>query len=230
MSCVETRRRLDDYLDDALTPLERREVEAHLNGCPDCRAELASVGALLDTVADLKERKLEPGRDLWPSIRSHLADSTGRARRSWRSRLGLDTPRFVWQFAAAALVLVVGIGLGVTWLARSPLFAPGGLLAGGSAAVADTSAAGLPRQLASLDAEVSATRVEVRAVASADSAAAGSWEVFDQNLQLLDSAIRDSRAALARDPDNPILQKSLFSAYQKQLELLRWASRLVHQG
>jgi anti-sigma factor RsiW len=230
MSCVETRRRLDDFLDDALTPLERREVEAHLNGCPKCRAELASVGALLDTVADLKERKLEPGRDLWPSIRFHLADPTGRARRSWRSRLGLDTPRFVWQFAGAALVLVVGIGLGAAWLARSPLFTPGGLLGGGSAAVADTSAAGLPRQLASLDAEVSVTRGEVRAVVSADSAAAGSWEVFDQNLQLLDSAIRDSRAALARDPDNPILQKSLLSAYQKQLELLRWASRLVHQG
>lgn len=229
MSCAEIRRRLDDYLDDVLPSEERREVEAHLASCGECRAELSSIGALLDTVADLKSRRMEPARDLWPEIRGHLTDPSGKARRTWRSRLGLDSPRFVWQFAAAGVLLVAALGFGIARVVRSPLL-PAAMVGRGMAAAADTSAAGLPRQLASLDAQVSSTRADVRQAVAADSASVGPWKVFEQNLQVLDGAIRDSRAALSRDPDNPILQKSLLSAYQKQLELLRWASRLVHQG
>ena len=36
---------LSAYLDDELAPAARREVEAHLAGCPDCRAELDDVAA-----------------------------------------------------------------------------------------------------------------------------------------------------------------------------------------
>jgi hypothetical protein len=57
-----------------------------------------------------------------------------------------------------------------------------------------------------------------------------SWRLFDQGLAVLDQAIKDSRAALERDPNNPILQKSLLAAYQKQLELIRWANRVVRQS
>lgn len=38
--CDRVRDRIDPYLDRDLTPAETREVEAHLAGCPDCRAEL----------------------------------------------------------------------------------------------------------------------------------------------------------------------------------------------
>ena len=37
---------LSGYLDGALTQRERQRVSLHLEGCPDCRRELAELGAL----------------------------------------------------------------------------------------------------------------------------------------------------------------------------------------
>jgi anti-sigma factor RsiW len=44
---------LDEYYDDELSPARRRQVEAHLGGCPSCRAELEQMrrlSTLLDEV------------------------------------------------------------------------------------------------------------------------------------------------------------------------------------
>jgi Putative zinc-finger len=48
---------LSAYLDDALAPDERRRVQAHLESCPECRRELAS---LRETVALLQ--RVQPAR------------------------------------------------------------------------------------------------------------------------------------------------------------------------
>ena len=57
MICHDARESLSAFLDEALAPDERREVAAHLEGCPDCRRELAR---LEQTVALL--RRVEPAR------------------------------------------------------------------------------------------------------------------------------------------------------------------------
>ena len=57
MTCHDARERLSAYLDDALAPDERRDVAAHLEGCAECRRELARLDA---TVALL--RRVEPAR------------------------------------------------------------------------------------------------------------------------------------------------------------------------
>ena len=57
MTCHDARESLSAFLDEALAPDERREVAAHLEGCPDCRRELAR---LEQTVALL--RRVEPVR------------------------------------------------------------------------------------------------------------------------------------------------------------------------
>lgn len=44
--CEGVRGRIDPYLDDDLAPGEAAEVEAHLQGCPDCRSELAAARRL----------------------------------------------------------------------------------------------------------------------------------------------------------------------------------------
>jgi hypothetical protein len=40
MNCYETRELLSTLLDEALDTREREEIQAHLDGCPDCRREL----------------------------------------------------------------------------------------------------------------------------------------------------------------------------------------------
>jgi hypothetical protein len=57
MTCHDARESLSAFLDEALAPDGRREVAAHLEGCPDCRRELAR---LEQTVALL--RRVEPAR------------------------------------------------------------------------------------------------------------------------------------------------------------------------
>ncbi|HTI56573.1 MAG TPA: zf-HC2 domain-containing protein [Verrucomicrobiae bacterium] len=57
MTCHDTRESLSAFLDEALAPEQRREVAAHLEGCADCRRELAR---LEQTVALL--RRVEPAR------------------------------------------------------------------------------------------------------------------------------------------------------------------------
>ena len=225
MSCRETLERLDDYLDDALSTGGRRQVEEHLNRCDRCRKELASLGALLDTAQELSARRVEPGRDLWPGIERRLAGSP--RPRPWHSRRWFGSPALLWRIAGAAAVLVVGLFL----VQRAANVGPiSGRETAGAPKGADAGAP-LDEQLVSLDTEVNSVRRDVSAAAGGmDNAAVGSWEVFDSNLQVLDQAIRESRAALARDPENPVLQKSLLGAYQKQLELLRWASRILQQG
>ena len=57
MTCNEARESLSAYLDEALAPDERSLVDAHLEGCAECRRELV---ALRGTVALLQ--RVEPAR------------------------------------------------------------------------------------------------------------------------------------------------------------------------
>ncbi len=87
----------------------------------------------------------------------------------------------------------------------------------------------LSAELAALDAEYEASLSQV--VHAAEAAGEGSrdsgWSVFERNLSVLDEAIRESRQALEHDPGNPFLQRVLLHAYQRQLDLLRWAHRVI---
>ena len=50
--------------------------------------------------------------------------------------------------------------------------------------------------------------------------------VLERNLAVIDDAIRQSRAALARDPRSRFLDQQLNSALDKKVELLRTAALL----
>ena len=230
--------RLDAYLDDALPATERREVESHLAACEQCRDELASIGALLDTAHDLRARSREPGPDLWPGIAARI-QTTGTKPQSADSRSLLRTPAsprrqgwpLSWRWAlvtvGTAALFIVALRFGPR-LAGVDAVAPGGTVPSGPVRLA---AAPLEETADGLAAEVSRVRASLEQSATADSIASGdAWSVFDQNLVVLDGAIKDARTALDRDPDNPVIQRSLLTAYQKQLDLLRWASRVVRQS
>jgi len=290
MNHTDAKARLDDYFDGTLSPDLHREMEAHLAGCPRCREELSSVGALLDTVAEMRGKQVAPSRDLWPEIVAQIACGPrdevqrggvsvrrrycGRATDGWNPLRGAIGDRWVpWSWlagavglAAAALLLVAVFGgkdgrLRSTGGAGGTGGKPGAPIS--SATLSADGAAGImTRELAMLDAQVESSRrsvrpaggtgttdtatdittepagdstvdgtVDIKADVKADTTAVTpSWRLFDQGLAVLDSAIKDSRAALERDPSNPVLQKSLLAAYQKQLELIRWANRVVRQS
>ena len=83
---------LHAYLDSALAPGERVNLEAHLNSCPACTEDLARARRLFLAIGGMSEESL--GRDLTPAVLQAL------------SRL----PRWVPSLAIGELLGALGIG------------------------------------------------------------------------------------------------------------------------
>ncbi|MCW2743209.1 MAG: putative transrane anti-sigma factor [Blastococcus sp.] len=106
MTCPEAATGMGAYVLDALEPGERARMEQHLAECPSCAAELAEFGALpalLDSVRpeDLRPVALEPSPGMFDRL---WAAASPPARR--RSR--------TWALVAAAVLAVLGTGVGVS--------------------------------------------------------------------------------------------------------------------
>jgi anti-sigma factor (TIGR02949 family) len=76
MACEDTFRRLDDYIDRALTPAETELVEKHLQTCEMCAKEYRFEAALLQEV----RRKLGRIRAPW-GLTDRIMNSLAQAAR-----------------------------------------------------------------------------------------------------------------------------------------------------
>ncbi|MEL7062071.1 MAG: hypothetical protein AAGN46_18735, partial [Acidobacteriota bacterium] len=169
---------------------------------------------------------IEPTRDLWPEIRGRLEPRRPRRRR----------PR---PALAAAAGLVLGLAVGVIGgRAFDILDRPAG-----SAPAIVPVAASLsedPHQMIdTLEAEVLRTKEQLwlsalsrssqaLAVGADGSSSTGNLDarrrVIEDNLEIIDRALDDIRAALVQDPSNPRLQRALMATHRRSLELLRTLS------
>jgi anti-sigma factor RsiW len=60
LSCAELVELVTEYLDDALTPEERRRFDEHLGGCRGCRAYVDQMRKTIDATGRLREEELDP--------------------------------------------------------------------------------------------------------------------------------------------------------------------------
>jgi len=102
MSCDLFPELLSAYLDGALLPPEREQLEAHLAQCPACRARLASLRAVKHVLARLPSRESPPG-----AVRARV-ESLRFVHRTSRARV------------LAAVVAAVALGAAGLLLARRP--------------------------------------------------------------------------------------------------------------
>ena len=117
MRCAELEILLADYLDGAVSGVEKSAVEAHLAGCAAC-AELARDAAGAVAFMD-RAATVEPPPGMVARI---LADDRIRLSRSWSERLFGFVPQFVggfvWQprLAMGVAMVVLSIAmLGRMW-------------------------------------------------------------------------------------------------------------------
>ena len=68
-TCLETVRRLDDYLDRQLTEMERHEVERHLETCDRCLQRFRFEAAVVDNLRTKLRRVTVPS-----ALESRLRD------------------------------------------------------------------------------------------------------------------------------------------------------------
>ena len=75
MNCKEICELLTTYLDGEVTPEERVYIEAHLPGCPQCRAELEALSntrASLRSVLKSMAEEVTPPVQAWEKVRARL--------------------------------------------------------------------------------------------------------------------------------------------------------------
>lgn len=113
LPCRWTRSRLPLLAGGDLLGFERRRVERHLVGCPECRRQLASMQAALDVLrmaATCDPAPSSPAASIWPELSRQIRESRRPRRTVW--------PRLLaWPGAALAASLLLTLG-GVTLFRR----------------------------------------------------------------------------------------------------------------
>ena len=130
----------------------------------------------LSPLVERLPRSIEPARDLWPGIEGRL-ERRPAARRRW----------LVVLAAAAVIIIAAASSLATAWFL------------GGREQPAAVASAGDDREAVYLRA--TAALAQELAV-SRDDLAPETVAVLDRNLEIIDRAIAESRAALAADPSN----------------------------
>ena len=256
MTCEQLEERLSEWLDHDVDSVTRMMLERHAASCARCTALVSDLASIRREAASLPElvpsRDLWPGieaRIQAPVIAldqprvARPASARGTLRRTW------------WLGAAAAALVAVTAGVTYyvtiqgtptpTTTAAAPAAARGpdtaapvevsqpaaelasgterstgerGTRAAGGAVRSDvTQKSEYARDVAQLRAIVSQRRTEFDSTTIA---------VLEKNLELIDRAIAESRAALQRDPASEFLADQLARAMTKKVAILRTAALL----
>ena len=201
MTCQDFEARADAYAEGRLSPPEAAAFEAHLNRCAACAEALERAAGPPVGLAALA-RSIEPAEDLWPAINGRLA--------SLRERPGrIAVPR--WGLAAAALLLIaLSSGVTAVLLRSAPEVA---------SATLDVSA--LEAQYAAVSEDLTGALEQARSRLDPATLA-----TIERNLRIIDTALNETRQALANDPGNPALGQMVVAAWRQKVDLLRRATAL----
>jgi hypothetical protein len=228
MTCQDYRDAIAEFVDGALDPARQRELERHVEGCPACRALVADLKTIQAAAFTLDRVELPP--HLLPALRARLADeplpsTAGRVFAFPVSRAA----QAAWLAAAAALLVVTTAG--ILSLARPA--APGG-----DQQAATSPAAAPADPVASVQAELQlATEHYEKAIQQLEQIARSDdttldpqvAAVFQKNLQVIDQAIGESRAALQTQPASAAVQEGLFDAMRSKVALLQQTVELINE-
>ena len=209
MNCIELRALLDAYARGSLAPAELAAFEDHLATCAECTALLDATEPMPEGVHALRT-SVEPAADLWPGIQARLAPRLGLGRR----RVTLPG----WQLAAAA-VLLIAVSSGITAVLIRPHPGTAALL------IPAPGLSPLEAQYASAASELSAELGRARA-----RLAPATLAIIERNLAVIDSALAETRRALAGDPGNAALERLVIATWQQKMDFLRRAAALSGEG
>ena len=232
MNCEVSRERLHDQIDGTLDPVVERELDAHLAACASCRGFAADLSAIADAAAALPP--IDPPERVWLQL-------AGR----WRAENPAPVAaapaaprRFLLRhaLAAAAVLAVAAGGGGIAWRATGPadMGATQVLLAKPDAPAGGNAQGSQLVESAQKDIEA-AEQLYTRAIAGLEQAAEAQKAtlepqvaaMLDRNLQVIDEAITESRAAVRTAPLSVVARESLFEALRKKVSLLQDTIALV---
>ena len=234
---------LSEYVDDELSPQEKARIAAHLSECPSCARLVDDLRAVVSAAQAVENRP--PARDLWPAIADRIERRSGRPRvvpidsRREPRRLSFSVP----QLAAASIAIAL-LSAGAVWMAirdggsalaptasapRSEEPITGAVEEPVSGAAGETAPAvtvadrGAPVETAEYEAAVA----ELERLLDEANIDPEIRQAIDENLAVIDDAIRQTRRALEEDPDDVYLNTHLASTMQRKIDVLQGAARLA---
>lgn len=239
--CAAFEAALSDYLDDALTGDAADAAAGHVVGCDACQALVGELRAIRAQAAALPP--LHPSHDLWSGIEARIGASASSvtARSASDAEDAVPTtparqtalrrwfgPHYATRVAALAAGLVVATA-GVTYVATRALISTP---VSSRVAASDRAAPGSGVELVSqpqtseylYDNQITSLhKILEQRRAQLDPKTVA---VIEHNLGVIDTAIAQSKAALAKDPANAFLVDQLDRNLNTKLELLQTVALL----
>jgi anti-sigma factor RsiW len=226
MSCSEYSESIAEWLDGTLDPVKHRALERHVESCAACRALVADLRSI-EAAAFTLERH-EPPAYVLDSLRARIASE---AIPSTRGRLlAWPRSRAAWAGWAAAAVLLLATLAGVYPLLQQQPASHVDEQATAVTASNDPMGSVL-EELQAAEGHYDKAIQELEQIARSDTGAldpqvAG---VLQKNLQVIDQAIGESRAALKTQPASADAQESLFDAMRSKVALLQQTVELINE-
>lgn len=199
---------------------------------PDLRALLSTLPKELSPERDLTREiaaRTWDSRDRLPGSRTSDAQATDRERRvsPWWTRQGL-------KLAAAAVALIVVTSAVTTVLVRDRAAEISDAPATVADALSRAPAGGEATFVRDMDVEnqyASAISDMVAALeANRNELPPETVQLIEENLRVIDEAIRHSLAALESAPQSLPLQQALVTSYERKLDFLRQAAAITAEG
>jgi hypothetical protein len=226
MTCGTETSRLSDYLDDALSAVDRRDVDVHLAGCESCRHLLVDLARVRNTAQSLGP--VAPPDHLWLEIagRIQLETPQGAPTAAPSPRAVRRSDAWQWLGLAAALLLVTA---GVYVAARPDGTAPAATTAGNAEDTPTVETLQDTLRRAEAEYEKAIAQLEVIVTQGSVDVAPETLEMLKRNVSTIDSVIAESRAALSENPASQPARTSLFEALGSKVSLLQSAVVLMNE-
>jgi len=229
MNCDAYRDRIDELVDATLDGAARRELDAHLATCAECRSLAEDLLAIRRAANHLPP--LTPPDRIWQQMAPRVAAPIAAAPSptpNWRERLAVPLAIAAVLLAAVAITSVMR-----QWRNSS---APSQTASAATTAAPGSNEA-TAAELKSLQAELEQAQAHFENAIQKLDALAKDQRALDpqvaanlQKAQLdIDQSIDESRAALKVNPANERAQESLFEAFRTKISLLQDTISLINE-
>ena len=229
MSCTRYVTSIQELVDGTLGAIRRAELEAHLATCEECRALLADLERIRDAAGDLGNLPLPDGA--WLQIAGRLRQE-GRiqapdvvAARRW------GAGRVAILALAAALVLAVGSSLLLLSPSSQPAPAPAAPPAAASPGPDPSSVAAVQTEVeqAQKQMETAISHMEQITRTNQQALDPRTAATLDKNLNIIDQAIAETRAAVKAEPASVAARGALFGALKQKVTVLQDTIALINE-
>jgi hypothetical protein len=235
MHCTQYRDVIQELVDGTVGPVRRAELQTHLDQCDDCRALVADLQKIRAAAASF-DRPAPPDR-VWMQI-------AGRLRQEGRVTAATNeaAPRHHAALLALAASLVLAIGASIYVLlplrdqppaqtaATAPASQGAGEAGGGNADSRDTvQSIADDLKIAEQHYQSAIDKLQRAADLNDGTIDRETAAVLQKNLQVIEGAISESRAALQTDPQSAPARESLFEALRQKVTLLQDTIALMNE-